>query len=72
MFCTMRLFRSSISRASSYSLRPCAVMISFLARRSNSGAPAKASSSPTRLATADWVVCNLREDALKLPSWELQ
>ncbi|CPM82621.1 Uncharacterised protein [Bordetella pertussis] len=34
--------------------------------------PANPSSSPTRLATADWVVCSLREDALKLPSTALQ
>ncbi len=72
MFWTIRLFSSSIWLANSKSLRPCGVIRSFLARRSNRGAPAKASSSPTRLATADWVVCSLRDDALKLPSSELQ
>ncbi|CFW31687.1 Uncharacterised protein [Bordetella pertussis] len=72
MSSTMRLLSSSISRAPSNSLRPGWVRTSDLARRSNSGVPANPSSSPTRLATADWVVCSLREDALKLPSTALQ
>ncbi|KAG1385964.1 hypothetical protein G6F59_017100 [Rhizopus arrhizus] len=50
-------------------LHDAAVQIQHFARQ---GDPANASSSPTRWATADCVVCSLRDDALKLPNSELQ